>query len=336
MLFFAFAAALVLGLVTVWSVGRLRRWLLAHGVHDMPNARSSHRAPKPRGAGLAVVPLAALAWGVSGLATAQPASFYLPPVFAVALCLLSFRDDVRGLPPVLRLAAQAAAVAAGVAVFEGGLVFQGLVPLWLDRVLAGLAWLWFLNLFNFMDGIDGISGVETGVIGLGLIAVGSVAGWPGAAMLPPLWLVAVAAGFLIWNWAPSRIFLGDSGSIGLAVLLGWLLLDAAARGQWAVALILPGYYWADATLTLLRRLSRGAKIWHAHREHAYQRAVRAGWPHGRVSALVGAAGLGLIGAAVLAAGGAPFWGLAAGAVLVTGALAVLGRAADPRGPARAG
>jgi len=319
-------AALALAVLAAVAVGQARQWFLRHGVHDAPGSRSSHDRPTPRGAGMVLVPLVALAWIAGDFLDGRLGQATIGASLAVVLAAVSAVDDLRGLSPATRFAAQIAVVAAGVGVMDGGPVVQGLLPLWLDRVLAGLAWLWFINLFNFMDGIDALAGVETGVIAGGLVVVGLTAGWPMEAWQPAVWLIAAAAGFLVWNRPPARIFLGDSGSVGLGVLLGWLLLDAAARGDWAVALILPGYYWADATLTLLRRLLRGAKIWHPHREHAYQRAVRAGWSHGRVSGLVATTGAGLVALAALAAAGRPWLALLAAAVLVSATLVRLGLA----------
>jgi UDP-N-acetylmuramyl pentapeptide phosphotransferase/UDP-N-acetylglucosamine-1-phosphate transferase len=141
-----------------------------------------------------------------------------------------------------------------------------------------------------MDGIDGITAVETISLALGFALLGQFI--PQSALL-----IAVSLGFLLWNWHPAKIFLGDSGSIPLGFLLGWLLLLLAGRGHWAAALILPAYYLADSTLTLLRRAVRGEKIWLAHRQHAYQRAVQAGARHDQVTLTILAANLLLIGAA---------------------------------------
>ena len=195
----------------------------------------------------------------------------------------------------------------------------------LDRVASGLLWLWFVNLFNFMDGIDGISGVEAGSVGLGLAAVAVLLGWPALPAALALVLAAVAAGFLVWNWAPAKLFLGDVGSVPLGYLLGWLLLSTAAAGQWAVALILPLYYLLDATLTLARRLRRGEKFWRAHREHFYQRAVQGGLGHAAVALRIGLANGGLILLALLAAKGYPWLALAAALGVVGVLLAHLSR-----------
>ena len=202
-------------------------------------------------------------------------------------------------------------------------MFQGLLPPLLDRLAAGLVWLWFVNLFNFMDGIDGITGVEAASIGLGLFLVALVFAETSPAVLFPLLLGAASLGFLAWNWPPSRLFLGDVGSVPLGYLIGWLLLLWAAEGQWAATLILPLYYFADATITLVRRALGGAKVWQAHREHFYQRAVQGGASHARVSLGVLACNLLLIACALVAAGGRPWIGLAAAGLSVAAFLFVL-------------
>jgi UDP-N-acetylmuramyl pentapeptide phosphotransferase/UDP-N-acetylglucosamine-1-phosphate transferase len=326
---FAVAAIAFLstGLAALATTALARKVLLHLQIFDRPNVRSSHSVAKPRGGGVAVILTTVVAWIAMGGAIGIPDVVWMILTIAVALAAVSFIDDVRGLPPLPRLAAQVAAVALGLAVFDGGPVFQGLLPVWLDRLLAGLAWLWFVNLFNFMDGIDGISGVEAIAIGGGLTVVAWTVGLPSSQALPPLLLAAATAGFLVLNWQPSRIFLGDAGSIGLGFLLGWLLLDAAARGLWAPALILPGYYLADATITLLKRLFRGEKIWRAHREHAYQKAVDAGWSHARVALHIAVANLALV-ACALAALFAPIAGLAAAAGVVAALLWRLAGAAQ--------
>jgi UDP-N-acetylmuramyl pentapeptide phosphotransferase/UDP-N-acetylglucosamine-1-phosphate transferase len=209
--------------------------------------------------------------------------------------------------------------AALLAVEQPGLYFAGLLPGPLDTLAAGVLWVWYVNLFNFMDGIDGISGVEAATTGAGVALVATLAGL--GPTLPAFGLIVAAAalGFLWWNWQPARIFLGDVGSVPLGFLLGWLLLALAARGEWAPALILPLYYLADATLTLVRRALRGEKVWRPHRQHFYQRAVQRGASHARVSLAILVADLGLVGLAAAATLG---WGgpALAGAALLVAAL----------------
>jgi len=176
---------------------------------------------------------------------------------------------------------------------------------WLGPVFyvggLGLLWVWWINLFNFMDGIDGLAGAETGAIGMGLLLFAGIGGVadPELALLA-VTIIAAAIGFLIWNWSPARIFLGDVGSAPLGYLLGFLLLDLAIRGFWKIALILPLYYLADATITLARRLLRGERVWQAHREHYYQQAVRRGLGHAAVVKRVIVADVLLIGCGLTA------------------------------------
>jgi UDP-N-acetylmuramyl pentapeptide phosphotransferase/UDP-N-acetylglucosamine-1-phosphate transferase len=285
-------AVIALSAAATW-VGTyvVRRWLLRLAVLDAPNPRSSHAAPTPRGGGLAVVTVLVIVWGVVGRGDG------LLLLLALALAALCWVDDLRGLPPTIRLVGQTIAVGIGQLTLPAEPVFQGLLPMSLDRAAAALLWLWFVNLYNFMDGIDGITGAETAVIGLGVLLLAVLAAYPSVA-LRGAGLFGVALGFLIWNWHPARIFLGDVGSVALGFLVGWLLLNLATRGLWAAALLLPLYHLADATWTLGRRLLRRERVWQAHRSHFYQRAAPAPADHPRVAGLVAVNGAVLIGCAL--------------------------------------
>ncbi|HTZ37760.1 MAG TPA: glycosyl transferase [Stellaceae bacterium] len=313
------AAVAAAAFVVSCGATRLLASLLRRGaVLDIPNARSSHAVPTPRGGGVAVVAATLAAWLGLCAAGLRPVGDLVVLAAAVGLAGVSWLDDLRDLSPAVRLLAQLGAVAAGVALLPRGAVFQGWLPPALDATAAALVWLWFVNLFNFMDGIDGIAGSEAAAIGIGIALVAGTAD-PGLAA-SSLALAAAALGFLVWNWAPARIFLGDVGSVPLGYLLGFLLYALALRGAWAGALILPLYFLADASLTLLRRLLRRERIWQAHREHFYQRAVQHGLGHAAVVRRVIAADLVLIGCALAAARG---WGFAALAVAVVAVLALL-------------
>lgn len=308
-------ACVTVAVACALATGALQNPLRRRDILDRPNERSSHKNPTPRGGGLAVVPIVLAAWLIAAGA-ALPAILAVTVIAAAGLALLSWIDDLRSLPAGLRFAVQAVVV--GVAVIwlrEEGLVFQGLLPPWLDTLAAAIGWLWFINLFNFMDGIDGLSGVEGMTIGTGLALLAVVA--PAAA--PPAWLgaslAAALAGFLLWNWHPARIFLGDVGSVPLGFLFGFLLLLLAARGLWAPALILPLYYLADATITLTRRAAAGKPFWRAHREHFYQRATQGGLSHAHVSLAVLSGNLVLVGLALIAVS-APFAALGAAVLVV--------------------
>jgi UDP-N-acetylmuramyl pentapeptide phosphotransferase/UDP-N-acetylglucosamine-1-phosphate transferase len=249
----------------------------ARGRLHAANARSMHSAPVPAGAGIAVVPVALVAWLA---ALPQPSGLDVAVLAAgLGLALLSWLDDLLGMPPGPRLLAHAAAV--GWCLFHLAPEARALpfLPLPLERILEGLAWIWFINLFNFMDGIDGLAGSEAIALALGYVAVAVLAGFADASVPLALLIAAAVGAFLPWNWHPARVFMGDAGSIPLGFLTGFLMLDLAVRGMLAAALILPMYFWADATFTLLRRLARGRLPHEAHRDHFYQRATLAAGDH---------------------------------------------------------
>ena len=293
---------------------------------DRPNERSSHVVPTPRGGGIAVIGVSVVAWLALVAGGIAPPRAVPVALVAAGLALVSWFDDLRGLSPGIRLLAQFVAVAAGVWALPHGAIFQGWLPLELDAIAVALIWVWFVNLFNFMDGIDGIDGSEAAAIGLGIVLVAGAGGGVDLSIAAPAAAIAAAAlGFLVWNWAPARIFLGDVGSVPLGYLLGFLLFELALRGQWRAALILPLYFLADATLTLVRRLARGERVWQAHREHFYQRAVLSGLSHDAVVLRAIAANIVLIACALTTTKGWGFAGLAMAATTVLALLFELGR-----------
>ncbi len=202
------------------------------------------------------------------------------------------------------------------------------LQVWLGPVTyftaIGLLWVWWVNLFNFMDGIDGLAGSEAAAIAGGLLlfaALGSGTD-PAVAVLAAA-VLGAALGFLSWNWSPARVFLGDVGSIPLGYLTGFLLIGLALRGYWKIALILPLYFLADATITLLRRLTQGERVWRPHRQHYYQQAVRRGLGHAAVVERVIAANLILIGCGWAAENGWGVMAVGAAAAIVAALLAIL-------------
>ncbi len=304
-------------------LGILRR----RAILDLPNERSSHETPTPRGGGLAVVAVVVVAWIIIGL-SAPESAFEMVVVCggAVGLAAISWIDDLRGLRVRWRLIGQILVVAVALAWMPvRGPYFGGLLPGALDLIAAAVVWIWFINLFNFMDGIDGIAGTEAACIGAGVAVTALAASLGEPIILYGLTATAAALGFLWWNWQPAKIFMGDVGSVPLGFLLGWLLLVLAAAGLWAVALILPLYYLADATITLGRRARRGERVWRAHREHFYQVAVRRGLDHAAVVGAVLLANLFLIALAGLAAWGWPWHALTGACAVVATLLFYLGR-----------
>jgi UDP-N-acetylmuramyl pentapeptide phosphotransferase/UDP-N-acetylglucosamine-1-phosphate transferase len=335
--------ASVTALASAALVGLVQAQLLRHDILDQPNERSSHNAPTPRGGGLGMLAALLPVWlaipfflPTASAEGALTTAHWVIPLAALLLAGVSWIDDLMTIGPLPRLGAQFAAALAGAFLIKGA-VFQGLLPGPIETIVVAIGWVWFVNLFNFMDGIDGISGVEACAIGVGILLIGGVGTQPlEAAHGQALAVAAAAAGFLVWNWPPARIFLGDSGSVPLGYLLGWLLLSLAASGAWQAAAILPLYYLGDATITLFRRIARGEKFWHAHRDHFYQIAIKRGLSHARVSTAIAFVNLLLIGLAlisVLADPGTlwPWLALLAAGILVALLLAWL---AGPRGTAK--
>jgi len=260
---------------------------------EEPNERSMHSRPVPAGAGIAILATALLLWPWWHTRTDV---FHLALLAGgAALGLLSLADDHWRLSPALRFGAQAIVVVACLLALPTPARLVPILPLTLERGLIALAWLWFINLFNFMDGIDGLAGSETVAVAIGYLAVVAYAGLDDPFRGLALVIAASAAGYLFWNWHPAMVFMGDAGSIPLGFLLGWLMLDLALAGEWPAGLILPLYFVADATLTLLARMRRGE----THRQHFYQRAVLGGTTPSRVVWRVGAANAMLVALALL-------------------------------------
>jgi len=287
---------------------------------EKPNERSMHTRPVPAGAGIGIVATALLLWPWWHTRTD---AFHLALIAGcVGLSLLSLADDHWRLSPALRLAAQAVVVTACLLALPTAERLVPILPLTLERALLALAWLWFINLFNFMDGIDGLAGSEAVAVASGYLAVVAFAGLDDPFWRLALVIAASAGGYLFWNWHPAMVFMGDAGSIPLGFLLGWLMLDLALAGEWPAGLILPLYFVADATLTLLKRARRGEAPWRAHRQHFYQRAVLGGATPSGVVWRVGAANAALVALALFSARH-PLPALAAAAGLVCALLAHL-------------
>jgi Fuc2NAc and GlcNAc transferase len=271
-----------------------RRALLDH-----PNERSSHGLPKPRLGGVGVVApvLVVGAWLL--ITERAPASLAVPLVATGLVALLGLADDLRSLPARLRLGVQAALAIIVVAsawtrLSAAAGLLGGLLPVPVLAVLAVLWIVWLTNLYNFMDGIDGIAGMQALVASLALASVAAAVGAPVGAGSSTWLLLALAgssAGFLLYNFPPSSIFMGDVGSTAIGFFFGVLPLLPDARPvplePVAIALSL---FVLDATTTLVRRIARGEPWTSPHRTHLYQRPIVLGATHGAVL-LTAAAGM---------------------------------------------
>jgi UDP-N-acetylmuramyl pentapeptide phosphotransferase/UDP-N-acetylglucosamine-1-phosphate transferase len=285
---FAVAAAAMLSAGITWAI---QPWLLRHALAK-PNARSSHRAPTPQGAGIAVIAATLLVAGP--IAGAVPLN--IPVAISAAslfLAIVGFADDVKSIPVLPRLMMQAVAVGAVLFATSSDVRIVPACPLWIERSLLLLAGLWFVNLVNFMDGLDWMTVAEVVPITGAMLALGWLGEFPASATILAAALFGAMVGFAPFNRPVAKIFLGDVGSLPIGLLLGWCLLQLAWHQQPTAALLLPLYYLADATLTLLRRLVRGEPFWAAHRSHFYQRATDNGFTVLRVVSEVFALNVGL-------------------------------------------
>ncbi len=269
------AAAICAGLIVLLRP-LLQRYALAR-----PNARSSHVTPTPQGAGIAVIAatllVAAAAATAAGLAI--PLLLFGATVF---VAIVGFADDVRPIPALPRLVLQAAAVAAVVFLAPAELRIVPVMPWIIERALLLLAGLWFVNLVNFMDGLDLMTVAELVPTTAAIVLLGWLGEAPALATVIAAALGGAMLGFAPFNRPVAKVFLGDVGSLPIGLLLGWCLLELAWHHHVAAALLLPLYYLADATLTLLKRMARGEPFWAAHRTHFYQRATDNGFTVSRV------------------------------------------------------
>ena len=287
-LFLELLATFAISFVLTWYI---RIIAIRKSILDIPNERSSHTIPTPKGGGLAV----AISWfiGISWLFYAGEITIYiyLALLSGLPLVIIGFLDDIFDIPPGIRSIVQVFSAITALWFVKGiDSVHFGLLVLNLSlviNILAVIFIVWYINLFNFLDGIDGYIGLETIFVGLASILLfHNIAG---------LFLAVAVFGFLLWNWPRAKIFMGDVGSTLIGFTFAILTIQSekiqpASLVSW---LILTSVFWFDATFTLYRRIKNREKLSQAHRNHAYQRIVRAGWSHQKTD--LTALGLNIIG-----------------------------------------
>jgi UDP-N-acetylmuramyl pentapeptide phosphotransferase/UDP-N-acetylglucosamine-1-phosphate transferase len=285
------AAALAFAISAALLYLLVRR--LGHVGLDRPNERSLHERPVPRTGGIAVLA------GVASAAALGALQIWLPLLLALLLAALSFMDDLYGLSRRWRLGGHL--LAAGI------LVWYVLTPMHpVEMAVLVLALAWMTNLYNFMDGSDGLAGGMS-LIGFGAYALAAWLSGDGATAVLCAAVAGASAAFLLYNFHPARIFLGDVGSIPLGFLAAALGVLGWRNDAWPLwfPLLVFGPFVGDATVTLVRRAVRGERVWRAHREHYYQRMIRMGLSH-RATACVAYIAMALCATvALLARSGAP-------------------------------
>ena len=272
----SYYSPIVAALVTLLSVAAILSSRFGKKIQDIPNERSLHSKPVPRIGGVGLMTGVLAGW----LLMVDALSWWLLLPLAI-LFLVSLLDDMRGLPVRQRLSAQLLA-AAILVVGSGFLAQQGIVA----ALLLLLLTVWMTNLYNFMDGSNGLAG---GMALFGFAAYGIAALLAHADTLAVLnfSISAAALGFLFFNFHPARVFMGDAGSIPLGFLAAAMGLWGWQQGCWSAwfPVLVFSPFIVDASITLLKRSLRGARVTEAHREHYYQRAIQMGWSH-RCVALV--------------------------------------------------
>ena len=289
------AIPLVVLVAAWWLTGRVRRYALARRLLDIPNARSSHAVPTPRGGGVAIVLTTLVAFAVAAAQSVLQWSTLVGLAGGGALvAAIGFMDDRRHVRRRWRLLTHLLA-AAWLSAYMAGLppvhVFTATFNLGLvGYPLAALYIVWLINLTNFMDGIDGLTAIEVVTVCLSGAFLYFVTVPPATHWVAPLVLAAATLGFLVWNWPPAKVFLGDSGSGFLGFMLAALSLQAgwaAPELFWSWNILL-GVFIVDATVTLVKRAIRGERFYEPHRTHAYQHAAQRWGAHKPVTLLVAA------------------------------------------------
>lgn len=294
----SFAAAAAAAPLSAFMIHIIRPLLLRHAL-ARPNARSSHQTPTPQGAGIAVT-AATLIAAVAVICIAGEMRIPLAAVGATLFIAgVGLLDDLKSTGVVTRLLLQGLAVAVVVFVAAEDLRLVPACPIWIERAVLLIVGLWFVNLVNFMDGLDLMTVAEIVPVTAAVVLLGWLGDTPTSTMILSASLCGALIGFYPFNRPVAKIFLGDVGSLAIGLLVGWCLLQLAYHQQFAAAVLLPMYYLADATLTLLRRIANHEAVWASHRSHYYQRATDNGFSVSRVVGEVFMLNIGLVALAIL-------------------------------------
>ncbi len=304
-MFFALGLGLAAAVFSYWGVARFLLWAKRRKLLDLPNERSSHTRPTPRGGGLVIVAVTLLFGTVLAGMQSSPSSWaaWLPfAAGALIVAAVSWFDDLSSLPSWIRLTVHFS----GAIIAIAGYGFWGTIALpvvgsvnlgWWGAAVTAMWIVGLTNAYNFMDGTDGIAGSQAVIAGLGWALIGWAAGIPLVGGLG--FLVAGASlGFLVHNWPPAHLFMGDIGSAFLGYALAVLpvmygFFDKNGTGAPAVGLLLVWPFVFDTSFTFVRRLCRGENVFSAHRSHLYQRMSTAHSGHARVAVIY--SGLALVG-----------------------------------------
>lgn len=280
-----------------FGVEAFRRWSLRSGILDIPNDRSSHQMPTPRGGGLAIVFVSLLFYtGISVFVTGNFSWSYFTG--AILVSLISWLDDLYSIPFFWRLLVHSVAAViliTGIGYWQQVFIpgFDTTVSLGIIGTVITFLWIvWMVNAYNFMDGIDGLAGLQAVLAGIGWLMYSIILGNRSVYLFSGA-LIFASLGFLIHNWSPAKIFMGDVGSAFLGFTFAAIpLVSATEKPEHAAflpiaAVLFVWFFVFDTAFTFVHRLARGRKVWTAHREHLYQRLVISGMTHSAASILYG-------------------------------------------------
>lgn len=275
---------IVLFILSYFLTRIVRYYSLKKNIIDIPNSRSSHSVPTPRGGGLAIL----ISW-YFGLTCIYllgiiETKLYLALISGAILAVISFLDDIFDVKPTIRLIVQASSVILSTCLLGGldNISVNGvtIIPSFIITPVAIIGFVWFINLYNFLDGIDGYASIEA-------ICISIIFYFLTGDIINAVIIVSVG-GFLVWNWPKAKIFMGDVGSTQLGFILFVLGIYYHDEGQISILwwIILTAPFWFDATYTLFRRWKNKEKLSQAHRKHIYQRLVQSGFSHLKVDILL--------------------------------------------------
>jgi len=269
----------ILFILSVLLTYSIRAYTRATMILDVPNERSSHTVPVPKGGGLAIIIIFYI--GLIYFSQNMETKLIYALLSALPIVIVSLLDDIFTVPSKIRFFVQSISACSAL-YFLGGvnsvdLVFFELHGWWLN-IIAFIGIIWLTNLYNFLDGIDGYAGAEAVTVGLGLLflfhdPMGGV-------------IVSASLGFLFFNWHKASIFMGDVGSATLGFLFSVFILNDTTHGNIYSWLVLLSLFWFDATVTLIRRYMNREKLSQAHRKHAYQRLTQVDFTHGQVASVL--------------------------------------------------
>ena len=272
---------IILGVISFILTYFIRQFALKYKLIDVPNERSSHNAPTPKGGGIAIVISWFLGITILFFVGYVEDSLYFALLSGIILSVVSLIDDFIDVKPFIRLIFQFITVIIAFYFLNGLRPFiipeLSLNNLYVLYPLVILGMVWFINLFNFMDGVDGFASTEAILISLVIFIL--------SGNIINLVLIGCIAGFLFWNWPKAKIFMGDVGSTQLGFILVILGVYFHNKLEFSILnwIMLSSPFWFDATFTLYRRWRNKEKLSQAHRKHAYQRIVQAGFSHQKVN-----------------------------------------------------